>query len=186
MDANGGFMSIEIVNMKINGAEASLGNVSEKQLLDVIKVLSRNESSQKVSQPEKKERLKRSRVGAPVGNYQYESTPTPIDDRFDIELAISSRVLAKSFDSGKILPAESKQLQARREVVWVFVDNGNKALGVDDICKGFCESLSLTPRAASNYISQCARLGVLAKDKSGKNVTYFLSSWFINQTTKNK
>ncbi len=184
-------MSTNKINVIINGSELSIDNPSADQLTAIISALNNQQKTiktetanapkrEKTSQESRAKSVKvRNRARAKVENHQLNSDRIAIYEDFDIEKAVNSKTLAKSFDTGKLLSKSSKQLKARQEVVWLFADNGNKPLTVSGICEPISKQLNLTFAATSNYISQCARLGVLAKDKD--NSTYYLSRWFIEQ-----
>ncbi|MGO2507183.1 MAG: hypothetical protein ACTH7L_13875 [Psychrobacter alimentarius] len=186
-------MSIENISMTIDGVEMSIKNATSKQLADIFAAFHKE-----VSKPEpevverspipkkktsEKSRIKsvslRNRVRPKIENYQLGSSVVTIDDGFDIDAAINHKIVSKSFDTGKALSKSSKQLEARREIVWVFAINHNTPLNISDICQPLTEKLNLSFAAISNYVSQCSRLGVLAKDE--KEHTYYLSEWFIGK-----
>lgn len=183
-------MSIDNISMTINGAELNISNANQDQLLKIIKALS-NEPIKAEDKPEvvikkktsEKSRVKsvslRNRVRPRIENYQLSSNVVAIDDDFDIDAAINHKIVSKSFDTGKAISKKSKQLEARREIVWVLTINGNTPLSVSDICQPLTEKLNLSFAAISNYVSQCARLGVLAKNEVEH--TYYLSEWFIEK-----
>lgn len=175
-------MSTNKINVVINGSELSIENPNSEQLSAIINALSRdNKKPAPASKPTKKPSLKeaRNRARAAVSNFQHENKPVIIGTGFSIDKALSLDLLNYSFDNGKQLKDESKQVKARKEIVWIFTANSNKSLAVNDICEPLIKSLGLSSPAASNYISQCARLGVLAKNQNDN--TYHLSKWFIEQ-----
>lgn len=175
-------MSTNKINVVINGSELSIENPSSEQLSAIINALSRDDKKPApVIKTTKKPDLKevRSRARAAVSSFQYENKPVAIGAGFNLDKALSLDLLSYSFDSGGQLKDESKQVKARKEIVWIFASSGNNPLVVNDICEPLIKSLSLSSPAASNYISQCARLGVLAKNQNDN--TYHLSKWFIEQ-----
>ena len=175
-------MSTNKINVVINGSELSIENPSSEQLSAIINALSRDDKKPvPVIRAAKKPSLKetRGRARAAVSSFQYEGKPVVIGTGFSIDKALSLELLNYSFDSGGQLKDESRQVKARKEIVWIFASSGNKPLAVNDICEPLIKSLGLSSPAASNYISQCARLGVLAKNQNDN--TYHLSKWFIEQ-----
>lgn len=174
-------MSIENISMTIDGVEMSIKNATSKQLADIFAAFHKEVSKPEPVAVKKSSSLKekRSRARSAVGSFQYENRPVVIGTGFSIDKALSLQLLTYSFDSGGQLKDDSKQVKARKEIVWIFTANGNKSLVVNDICEPLIKSLGLSSPAASNYISQCARLGVLAKNQN--NSTYHLSKWFIEQ-----
>lgn len=174
-----------MINLKINGAELTINNATDEQILSVIRALG-NESNQKQDSgpadqptPIKLKIRKRKSLNT---NIQEDSAPRPINEFFDIETAINLKCIKKSFDTGRSLDKSSVQLRARQEVIWTFADNNNQPLDRNSVIRNICESLSITPSAASNYVSQSVRLGILTKYTRKNQTYYFLSAWFLSQS----
>ncbi len=175
-------MSTNKISVVINGSELNIENPNAEQLSAIISALSGdNKKPEPASTVTKKSSTKqmRERARSAISSFQYESKATIIGSGFSIDKALSLPLLSFSFDNGGQLKSSSKQVKARREIVFIFAASNNKPLAVEGICEPLIKSLGLSSPAASNYISQCARLGVLAKNQN--NNTYHLSEWFIEQ-----
>lgn len=194
-------MSIENISMTVNGVEVSLKNVTPTQLSTIVEALSKSGLQSKPaigiteSIPAKNaKQRKRKNTGAILANYQIEKTPLRLRDYFKTGLndvvvrAKSNDVLRVSIDTGKLLDIDSVQVSMRFSIIFYFFRQDNESKNTAAIYQGlFGEDRAENPSysAVSNYVSQCARLGILAKTTSGKGAYYHLSAWFLEQLESN-
>lgn len=180
-------MNIDNISLSINEVELELKNATPEQLFSVIKVISgdvkrsnHSSNSNETKKPKKKKSLRQRYRGKKTSNYQFESQARSLNDNFDIDAAFQIPALNLSIDSGNPLGIESKQLSSRKDIVWIFACNGNQPLTNGDIFKEIVKNNDdVSLGTVSNYVSQCVRLGVLAKNKV--NNTLHLSKWFLDQ-----
>ena len=183
-------MGIKDISMVINGVKISMESATNAQLTSVISALNnssdsdltsrfRSESIQKKPVFKSRDKIQKSRKRPFINNTQIEDKPTKIKGSLDVDLALNSKMLSRSFDSGKSLPSDSEQLKARQLVVWVFLMNDNQSLPYSKMLEALNKEYKGSLQALKTYISQCARLGVLAKNTETGG--YHLSNIFISR-----